>query len=103
VDLAWLARLRLLSLVEGTSTLLLFGVAMPLKYWADMPLAVRVAGSLHGALFIALLGMLAMSVRRLPLSRAMAVQGALAAVLPGGPFWFDGRLARLAASPDAPR
>ncbi len=37
---------------EGISYLLLLLVAMPLKYWADMPLAVRIVGTLHGILFI---------------------------------------------------
>lgn len=44
---------RWVALLEGTSYVLLLGVAMPLKYWADLPAAVRVVGSLHGALFIA--------------------------------------------------
>lgn len=44
---------RFVALLEGTSYVLLLGVAMPLKYWADLPAAVRVVGSLHGALFIA--------------------------------------------------
>lgn len=44
---------RLVALLEGTSYVLLLGVAMPLKYWADLPAAVRIVGSLHGALFIA--------------------------------------------------
>lgn len=37
---------------EGVSYLLLLGIAMPLKHWAGMPLAVTIAGSAHGALFI---------------------------------------------------
>ncbi|MCG8586614.1 MAG: DUF3817 domain-containing protein, partial [Pirellulales bacterium] len=48
IDSQFLSRLRLLSIVEGTSTLLLFGIAMPLKYIYEMPMAVRVVGSLHG-------------------------------------------------------
>ena len=47
----FLKRLRLLSFTEGVSTLLLFGVAMPLKYLWDMPMAVRIVGMIHGALF----------------------------------------------------
>jgi len=31
IDLKFLGRLRLLSIIEGTSTLLLLGIAMPLK------------------------------------------------------------------------
>ncbi|MDC3378775.1 DUF3817 domain-containing protein, partial [Planctomycetota bacterium] len=51
MNTAFLKKLRLLGIIEGTSTLLLFGVAMPLKYLNDMPMAVTVAGSLHGVLF----------------------------------------------------
>lgn len=37
---------------EGISYLVLLLVAMPLKYLADLPMAVTVAGSIHGLLFI---------------------------------------------------
>jgi integral membrane protein len=37
---------------EGISYLVLLLVAMPLKYMADMPMAVSIAGTLHGILFI---------------------------------------------------
>ena len=47
--------LQRVARVEGVSLLLLLGVAMPLKYAAGVPLAVRVAGTLHGVLFLALL------------------------------------------------
>ena len=46
------ARLRAVAAIEGVSYLVLLFVAMPLKYFGDMPLAVRVTGSIHGALFI---------------------------------------------------
>jgi integral membrane protein len=45
-------KLRLTGIVEGISYLLLLFVAMPLKYGFDMPLAVRLVGSLHGLLFL---------------------------------------------------
>lgn len=48
-----LRQFRVVAYAEGISYLLLLGVAMPLKYLADLPLAVRVMGSLHGALFVA--------------------------------------------------
>jgi integral membrane protein len=47
--------LLLLSRVEGLSLLALLLVAMPMKYALGLPLAVRVAGSAHGALFLMLL------------------------------------------------
>jgi integral membrane protein len=56
-------RFRLVSAVEGLSTLLLFGVAMPLKYLADIPEAVRIVGSAHGFLFLCFVPALALAVR----------------------------------------
>lgn len=47
-----LRQFRVVAYLEGVSFLLLLGVAMPLKYLADLPLAVRVMGSVHGALFV---------------------------------------------------
>ncbi|MSP17466.1 MAG: DUF3817 domain-containing protein, partial [Myxococcales bacterium] len=44
-----IGRLRVVAFAEGCSFLLLLGVAMPLKYLAGLPLAVRLVGSLHGA------------------------------------------------------
>ena len=84
--------LRRLSLIEGVSTLILFGIAMPLKYAAGMPLAVTIAGTVHGALFAALALMLLIAIRQVPLPISVAAIGLVAAVLPGGPFLFDRRL-----------
>ncbi len=81
--------------MEGISTLVLFGIAMPLKYFAGMPAAVRGAGMIHGILFIALVLMFLLAIRRVPLSPTLAAAGIVAAVLPGGPFLFDRRLAPL--------
>lgn len=91
-DRLFLSRLRRLGFAEGVSTLVLFGVAMPLKYLADMPMAVRIVGSLHGCLFICLSIMLLMAVSRVPISRGLAFVGVVAAIVPFGPFWFDRRL-----------
>ena len=44
---------RKVAFAEGVSFLLLLFVAMPLKYFANMPLAVKIMGGLHGILFVA--------------------------------------------------
>jgi len=85
--------LRHLAVIEGISTLVLFGIAMPLKYFAGMPLAVRIVGSLHGALFVALVLMLLLAIRKVPISPALAAAGIAAAIVPGGPFLLDRHLA----------
>ena len=46
------ARLRTIGFIEGISYLVLLFIAMPLKYMADMPMAVRIVGSAHGVLFV---------------------------------------------------
>lgn len=48
-----IARFRALARAEGFSFLFLLFVAMPLKYFADMPMAVTWTGWAHGVLFIA--------------------------------------------------
>jgi integral membrane protein len=87
--------LRQLAIVEGVSTLVLFFVAMPLKYFAGMPLAVTVAGSIHGLLFVALVIMLLIAIAKVPISLGLAAAGLVAAVVPGGPFLLERRLARI--------
>ena len=44
---------RVVALVEGVTTLLLFLVAMPLKYLAGQPWLVPPVGWIHGVAFIA--------------------------------------------------
>ena len=48
-------QLRIASLLEGFSFLLLLFLAMPLKYVFGMPMATRMVGGLHGLLFVNLL------------------------------------------------
>jgi integral membrane protein len=85
----FLKRLRLLAFTEGVSTLVLFGVAMPLKYLWGMPLAVRVVGLVHGALFSLLVFQLFRAVKRVPIERKVAGLCMIAAVFPFGPFVAD--------------
>ena len=92
------ARLRLVGKIEAVSYLLLLGVAMPLKYLAGQPLAVRIVGLIHGVLFI-LLGIVTlrmMTEHDWPLKKAAMVM--VASLLPFGPFVIDRRLAEEQAS-----
>ena len=89
-----LRQLRLVALLEGTSFLVLLFVAMPLKYLAGLPLAVRIVGSVHGLLFLMFLAALyrAGSQRGWPLSRWLVAF--VASVVPFGTFVFDSSLRR---------
>lgn len=94
IDRRYLQWLRRVGLIEGTSTLILFGIAMPLKYLGGMPLAVSIVGSLHGLLFLLLCAMLVLARDKVALSASMVVLGILAAILPFGPFVYDGWLTK---------
>jgi integral membrane protein len=93
--MTFLRALRQVAIAEGISTLVLFGIAMPLKYLAGMPLAVTIVGSIHGFLFVALVVMLLIAIRKVPISMKMAAAGIAAAIVPGGPFVLDRKLARI--------
>ena len=84
--------LRVLTLAEGTSFLVLLGIAMPLKYWAGLPLAVKIVGWVHGVLFLLFCFALArvFFCRRWPVFRVLFVF--VAALLPFGPFVIDSRI-----------
>lgn len=49
-----IGRLRVLSLIEGLSLVLLVFLAVPMKYMFDSPMMVRVIGMTHGVLFLGL-------------------------------------------------
>jgi integral membrane protein len=86
--------LRVAGLIEGVSFLVLLGIAMPLKYFAGLPMAVKIAGWIHGVLFVAFCLALwrAMVAAKWPVLRAVPVF--IAALLPFGPFVIDRRLRR---------
>lgn len=83
---------RIMSLCEAVSYLLLLGVAMPLKYAAGMPKAVSVAGPIHGALFIILCVALLRAVLGANWTWSRAALVLAASVVPLVPFWLDRRM-----------
>lgn len=84
-----LARLRTVGILEGLSFLVLLLIAMPLKYAAGQPLAVRHVGMAHGVLFILyLLAIVPVALDHKWSWRTCAL-AVLASVLPAGPFVFD--------------
>ena len=84
--------LRRVAKLEGVSFLLLLGVAMPLKYLAALPIAVKVCGWIHGLLFVWLLISLWLAKREAGLSARQVLTIFVAALLPFGPFLIDRRL-----------
>lgn len=89
-----IGRLRVVGMLEGISYLLLLGVAMPLKYFAGQPEAVRVVGMAHGVLFLLYVAATAQAAfkHRWTLGRT-ALIGA-ASLFPFGPFYVDAKFLR---------
>lgn len=93
-----LSRLRLVGFLEGMSFLVLVLIAMPLKYFAGEPLAVRYVGMAHGILFLLYLLALVPVALDFRWGWRRVALAVLASLLPAGPFVFDARvLAPLAA------
>jgi integral membrane protein len=88
---------ELVAFFEGLSFLVLLGVAMPLKYFAGIPLAVRVVGLLHGLAFVCYVVVLLDAWASQQRSGRTIALGLLAGVLPAGTFVFVRRLRRLDA------
>ena len=87
--------LRVVGILEGISFLVLLGIAMPLKYLANLPHTVAVVGGIHGGLFViyVALAMLSTIAFRWPIWRLG--QAIVASLVPAGTFWFDRKLKRL--------
>lgn len=83
---------RIVAYLEGASFLILLFIAMPLKYIWHMPMAVRITGSAHGALFV-LYCLLALGVwRERNWSLKTAGLALISSCLPAGPFIFDRKI-----------
>ena len=93
-----IGRLRLVSMLEGISYLLLMGVAMPLKYLADDPSWVRVVGRIHGGLVIVFLLVLIQALVTTRLGIKRAIVGFVLSLLPFGAFVYEWMLRRDAAA-----
>lgn len=86
-------RVRIIGMAEGISLILLMGVAMPLKYLAGFPAAVKWTGWGHGILFILYGVIVLMALAKGRISLGKSVLAMVASLVPGGPFLLDRRLA----------
>lgn len=89
-----LNRLRVLAFVEALSFLVLLFIAMPLKYLAGQPEAVRVAGTVHGVLFLAYVAMTGVVGNEANWPSRKLLFACLLGAVPFGPFIFDRKLFR---------
>jgi integral membrane protein len=83
-----LSLFKKISIAEGISFLALMFIAMPMKYFMDIPLAVKYTGWAHGLLFIAYIIWLALAAFEQKWSFKIIVLAFLASLIPFGPFIF---------------
>ncbi|MDQ3034565.1 MAG: DUF3817 domain-containing protein [Myxococcota bacterium] len=97
-----LRMLRWVALVEGISYLVLLFVAMPLKYLAGMPLAVRLVGGIHGGLFVLFVIALVHAASANGWTLRRAAIAFVSSLVPFGTFAFDPSLRREIATAGSP-
>ena len=77
---------------EGVSYLVLLFVAMPMKYLAGYPQAVRIVGMAHGVLFVMFCLILADLLRRKEFTFNFSVFAFIMSLLPFGTFYLEGKI-----------
>ena len=80
---------RTAAIAEGICFLVLLGIAMPLKYLAKIPIAVTIAGSFHGFLFLAFIWLAWEVKNKYEKSAGWMGKALLASVLPFGTIVMD--------------
>ena len=84
-----LKTLTIMGYLEGTSFLLLLGIAMPLKYMMGIPEGVKYIGMAHGVLFIGYIVILMGAANKIKMPLWAMPAGVIGSFLPFGPFIFD--------------
>ena len=86
------SRFRTISFMEGISYLILLFVAMPLKYFAGLPIFVKVVGMAHGVLFILFFVYLYFASKEHNWGRKFNITAFIASLVPFGTFVLENRL-----------
>jgi integral membrane protein len=90
-----ISTLRLVGNIEGWSYLILLFVAMPLKYWAGIPMAVKIVGMAHGLLFIGFVAALVDASIKERWGYGFGFIAFLASLVPFGTFFLNKKLSKL--------
>jgi integral membrane protein len=64
-------------------------IAMPLKYMAELPIAVTIVGGLHGILFVAFVVLAWQVKKEYKKDWGWLARSFIASILPFGTFWMD--------------
>ena len=92
---ATISRLRLISLIEGISYLLLISVGMPLKYMMQMPIPNKILGMGHGILTVLFVVILFQVWSKKKIATALAIQTFIASLIPFGAFYIELKLKKI--------
>ncbi len=84
-----LKKFRLINKIEGYSFIILLFIAMPLKYSFGFPIATKVAGMIHGVLFMAFVYQLLESMKDVPFNKKEALIYFILSLVPFGSFYTD--------------
>jgi integral membrane protein len=87
-----LSRFRRIAILEGWSFILLLFIAMPLKYWAEWPYAVKYTGWIHGLLFVIYCIFLLQTAIAESWNIRKWIVAFLAAWIPFGTFWLEKKI-----------
>lgn len=82
---------RWVSILEGISFLILLFLAMPLKYFFDLPQMVQVVGMAHGILFIAYVFGALWMFKPLNWQKRTLLIVIACSVVPFGPFYVENK------------
>lgn len=83
---------RRIAIIEGISYLILLGIAMPLKYFADQPLPVKYLGWAHGVLFVVFCILLLQVWIKYKWTFLFTVLAFVSSLVPFGTFYLDKKI-----------
>ena len=83
---------RWIAIIEGISYLILLGIAMPLKYFADQPLPVKYLGWAHGVLFVGFCILLLQVWIKYKWTFFFTAGAFLSSLIPFGTFYLDKKI-----------
>ncbi len=89
---------RATAILEGISYLALFGITMPLKYWAEIPEPNMIVGYAHGVLFIAFIALAIIVCFQKKWGFKRLVIFGIASLLPFATFYVEEKYLRPVAS-----
>lgn len=90
--------LRTIALVEGTTLVLLMGVAAPVKRMFDLPEVSSIIGAVHGLAFIVYVAMLIEFYVAGLIGKWLGLRCFILALIPTGTFWNEPSLRRREAA-----